>query len=667
MFDPWQTTLSANMSLLQVAIRTRDACPRNIPTPAPLHGLCDLDLWDSSRNWELDLNLSTYTDKAHPYNISVVWDQGFPAPPLPYDLLYLPCDGIHCPAGCDCNGDEDAFVWLCSKWVPFERQKCQAYGLHRYNLTMRPVADYIFAGVNVYYTGHNHKMAHVQYKCDEGLPRNQLVISDQIQIEENMLYFHTRARLACPVGRGEKSTPPPRAIPRKPVKPSVTPVPIASPNPHHVIVNDTHVTIVDWQALQQPVPSRATQEIEYPQGTVSNWGQSHTIWWAWNPTFCPASYVCPAGNLSNFWVCWFDEEFQSYCHPVAFKYVPGSRVQLETPNHLDSGVYLRYEGVYKTHLRLNVSCVPWGAPNTIPFAESPGRYYYDPTTGEAQWSFATGASYVCPHRLETGHIPTVARSPPPTKNVVQQFKIGDFLNGSHVGLNLKKFTYLQGQSIVGYDTHYHWAEWHYSPWELIPCPENHTCGVYQNESANAWKCVGANQKSLNECFPLGDRRYNLTVDFLNRSNDLAGIKAVYGGGAPGYSFQVDWQCNASVPFGTVYFNHLVRDIHSSLFGVESHNITLWAHTHEVCPGREWGQLRGGTVFLLIVGVLFFAYFVLGTLIKYVVTGSVSFLNEGFWSEVSDSLTAGAVFIVTCGKGSSGGGGAAAPSSAYSDI
>jgi hypothetical protein len=67
---------------------------------------------------------------------------------------------------------------------------------------------------------------------------------------------------------------------------------------------------------------------------------------------------------------------------------------------------------------------------------------------------------VCPHRLEAGHIPSATRAPVPTGNVVEQYQIGDFINGSHIGINLKKFSYLQGQSIVGYDINYHWAELH---------------------------------------------------------------------------------------------------------------------------------------------------------------------------------------------------------------
>jgi hypothetical protein len=150
------------------------------------------------------------------------------------------------------------------------------------------------------------------------------------------------------------------------------------------------------------------------------------------------------------------------------------------------------------------------------------------------------------------------------------------------------------------------------------------------------------------------------VDFLNHTNELAGIKAAYGGGAGGYSVQVDWQCNDSVEYGTVYFNHFVREN-------ESKRIVLWAHTHEVCPLSDWGQIRPGAVFLLIMAIVFFVYFVVGTFAKYVVTGNVSFLFEDFWSEVSDSLTEAVTFIVRCGMSSAGGGVGVGGGGSYNDI
>jgi hypothetical protein len=473
---------------------------------------------------------------------------------------------------------------------------------------------------------------------------------------ENMLYVSATSRHACPIGTGPKPTPPAHHSPKKPVKPATVPAAIRSPNPHHVVSNDTHVAVIDWQTMQEPVPARSHQIIEYPEGDHTYFGTSHVTWWSWNTIRCPPSYVCPEGYpAANYWVCWFDELFESYCHPAGLKTVPGSRVELKTPGHLDSGFYLTYEGVYKTHLKLNVSCVPWGSPNTILFQESVGRYYYNPNNGEAEWSYDTSASYVCPHPVQVGTAPNLARPQPP-RNPVQQFQVGGMINDQHVGLNLKKFSYLQGKSLVGSGIDYHWAEWHYSPWELIGCPADHNCGVYANDEANVWECVG---QKLENCFPIGDRRYDLTVDFLNHTNELAGIKAAYGGGAPGYAVQVDWQCNDSVEFGTVYFNHYVREESNN------HSIVLWAHTHEVCPGREWGQVRPGAVFLVIVGVAFFGFFVLGTFVKYIVTGEVSFIFDGFWSEVSDSLTAAVTFLVTCGKGQAAAGGAGA--STYNDI
>jgi hypothetical protein len=134
---------------------------------------------------------------------------------------------------------------------------------------------------------------------------------------------------------------------------------------------------------------------------------------------------------------------------------------------------------------------------------------------------------------------------------------------------------------------------------------------------------------------------------INATDPLSGITASYLGGAGGSRIQFDFQCNTSVPFGEVHFNKL---------GVEAANgrMVIYAHTSEVCPDREWGQIRGGSVFLLILSVGFVAYFAIGTIVVYVISGSVSLPNEGLWGEIGESLVTGVMFIVTCGKGGSSG-------------
>jgi hypothetical protein len=256
------------------------------------------------------------------------------------------------------------------------------------------------------------------------------------------------------------------------------------------------------------------------------------------------------------------------------------------------------------------------------------------------------SGYACPRAFENPPAPVGARPAIPTANVQQVSSIGDFIAGEHVGLNLKKFAYLEGTAIIGYGDHYHWVEVHYSPWDLIGCPSGRSCGRYRNDQANVWVCLDQN---FANCFPAGDKRYNLTMGHVSRSDPTAGITARYAGGAENYSIQFDFQCNESVPFGEVHFDTVGRETTEQL-------IVIWAHTHEVCPDREWGQIKGGSVFLLIVVVGFIAYFVIGTLVMYVLTGTVTLPNEGLWTEFGSSLATAVTFIVTCGKGQSAAGG-----------
>jgi hypothetical protein len=93
---------------------------------------------------------------------------------------------------------------------------------------------------------------------------------------------------------------------------------------------------------------------------------------------------------------------------------------------------------------------------------------------------------------------------------------------------------------------------------------------------------------------------------INLSDPLSGITAKYLGGPSGYSIEFDFQCNEDVPFGEVSFDRVGEE--------RGEAIKVQAHTPEVCPGREWGQIRVGAAFILTVTLFFLGYFVIGTLV-----------------------------------------------------
>jgi hypothetical protein len=449
----------------------------------------------------------------------------------------------------------------------------------------------------------------------------------------------------CATGEDPTPTAKPRYLPSKPNVVANTPRPIRSPNPHTALFNETHFVIIDLEAIQEARPLRALQTLLVPQpGSSYLWyGSTLTEWFSWWNLSCPSGWLCPTSTSANLWQCWLDEQFLPYCHAVANKFRAGTTLTSRT-GRLGGSLYLQYEGDYESNMLLNVTCSATATHTTIPIENSDVTYSRSGTRG--QWQFDATSGYACPKEFENPPAPVGARPAIPTRNVRQDSSVGDFIEGQHVGLNLKKFSYLEGRSIVGYDVHYHWIEVHYSPWDLINCPDGRNCGRYRNDQANVWVCLDQNYAN---CFPAGDKRYNLTMGHIDRANALSGITALYRGGAENYSIQFDFQCNESVPFGEVHFEQLGRE-------TAAQRITIWAHTHEVCPDREWGQIKGGSVFLTIVIVGFIGYFVIGTLVMYILTGTVTLPNEGFWTEFGSSLATSVTFLVTCGKGQSAAGG-----------
>jgi predicted small integral membrane protein len=517
---------------------------------------------------------------------------------------------------------------------------------------MSLLGGYMFAGVEVFYTAFEHRTARVRWICDQGIPASTVNFSRQFWLGENSLYFEARSRRACPVGVGPTPTPPPRYLPVLPKRgPTATPEPLLSPNPHHVLENDTHLIVIDWAAVQG-FPVRGEQEM----GIVRPEGLRHTVtyfeWSSWQPILAPPGFNPGAQSYANMWHCWLDEAFESYCPPVADRHTRGSKIEFQAHGHFDSGLYLTYAGVWQTHLKINITCNRSHTGQKIPLTNRVCQYQN--LQGEGQWSYKTDSYYVCPFLIETGQVPGTVRAAPQGQPV-QTFSFEETINGQRVGLNLKKFDYIHGNVIIGYDVHYHWAQFHYSPVELIGCPSGKNCGIYAAESANVWKCVGRGKGSLDHCFPAGDKRYNVSMGFINPFDHMSGIWAFYGGGAGGYTARLSFQCNRTVKYGEIALFHLADEF--PLFG--QHFANLYLHTPEVCPGRGVGEVRGGAIFLTIVSAAFIAYFVLGTLILFIVHGTVSLPNESFWQEVGESLTAAIMFLVCCGKGQSG--------EAYKDI
>ena len=604
-------------SHLTVTAEAKDACPRTVPTPAP-GGECNLHF--ENGGYSVNLDLAKYKgSRDNPYNVSVT-RKGQIVSNLSFWLLYTPCDHMLCPDGYDCGGDEDAYVWLCEKGekMPGKQFFCSGYGLAQNNISAAPSEGYIFQGIDVTMAGENKLQSIAHWKCDKTLGDTEVKFEDYVYVEGNTIKFDVAAKGACASGSGPTPTPPARVFPRTPVLGSTpTPWPLPSPNPIGLVHNDTHYIIVNLEQLQERTPLITDQQLMIRGKNTT----THTEWSSWKQLDCPDNWNCGQFTKANLWQCWFDADWNHYCHPVADKYVPGYKVNALDPDNLERGINIIYEGQLGVNMEIMAQCDK--TVNGLPIGNS--LVMYQDSTANAEWTFFTKTSLACPQPFDNPNVPTKPRPEPP-EDAPQQTYLSGIANGETIEVNLDKMISVVEPLVMGMPGRfgYHKAELHYSPITLIGCPKNKHCGTYADDKANVWKCIG--NHSYETCYPVGDRRYGLTMEIADETNEYGGISVNYEGGAGNHEIHMNFQCNMTVPYGTFEFDET---------GVETPQgvMVVFAHTRHVCPGHAISPIGGGgAIFLIIVFSLMVGYFGVGTLVMFVIKGVVEIPFADFWQE-----------------------------------
>jgi hypothetical protein len=237
--------------------------------------------------------------------------------------------------------------------------------------------------------------------------------------------------------------------------------------------------------------------------------------------------------------------------------------------------------------------------------------------------------------------------------VAQVYRFKGMMGRYQVAFDLRKMpNYFVDQTILGEATTWYRVRLHYSPYGLIGCPRNqagqlHNCSIYSGDKANVWYCAQS-AIPFNDCFPVGDRRYGLNTSFINPTMDWSGVNVSYQGGAGNYSIEFHYHCDTSVPYGSFKYAMIGDQGRSSLSGFMP-RIAIHVHTREVCMESDFGDSKGGAIFLLVIFLFALLYFGLGTFIIYFLHGAVSVPNEDFWLEVWDSFTYPILAIVGGGK------------------
>lgn len=631
LFSPENSQVVDNNIIVQGY--AKEACPKSSPVPVPPADKCVFKYQQTGSNWQAQVDLKNL-------NLDGGWYKRVKNTAMlsqtEYDLYYQPCGALVCPDKADCDGDEDATVWLCEtpKGTLGETIECDGYGLYKNDVTASINNGYVLNGFDVSYKGDLGRTAEINLRCNKSLISGQLYISNNIYLKGNTLNIDVDSLDVCASGTGPTPTPPPRVIPQKPtLGRTPTPTPIPSPNPVNIIVNDTHYIIVDLSIAQEEV-LRKEMSLYANRRRAS----IYTEYSAWDLIPCPQGWNCGDFDYANLWQCWYDEDFNPYCHPVADKRIPGQKMSLLNDGNLDTGVMVTSEGAYGVNMEIRALCDPSSnIRHTIPIKDSMVTYHVG--MDGAEFSFDSTTKAVCPKKFETPVAPSrITPTPTPDPSQKIDYTFNGIIDDSLLSLDLTKLKAEKQTVYLGVGEKYHKAEIFMTPGSLSSCPKGYTCNS-DIKQGNIWKCIDGKT-----CWPIGDAHYGLHFSFVDDDNHMAGVAVNYDGGYGKYETHVIFQCNTSVPKNTV---HLAETGAQGRQNV----VVLYGHTPDVCPQPGYGKkpVSGGAVFLLIIILIIVLYFGLGTVIKFITTGTISLPNEEFWSQFWNCIKATVLFLVKCEK------------------
>lgn len=625
--------LEAQGNRLELSAFSNSACLKVIPDPPPTPDKCYFS--KTIQNYAIDINLTHFSLQG--YQNKMKLKEG--AKEKDVVIHYVPCEGMLCPTGAQCEGDEHASVWLCDIDAQSDETNCVAYGLWTKSLSIAMNNKFdIFGGINAYYSGDRSRVAQVHHICKESLEKDVLEWGNTAYLDYKTLQFDVYSRNACPKGSGPTPTPYVEYKPPRPQKGSTpTPKPIPSPNPLELWHNETHYIEIDLSRLYQEV-FRGKLFLLGLQQLV---GHVYVEYDPWNQLPCPQNYSCDEfqNSKANVWACW-----DNYCHPAGDKHIG---IQI---NKLNNGAYIRYDGAYGVDAEFRIDCDPALFSNAITLGYSSAVIYHTSLTAP-EFVFNSTSGAVCAQKFSS---PTPIPDPAPTNspknlnpNVV--FSTSYIQDGKNytVSLDLNKVPIIEGDVVLGYSSTYELGKVKYSPVEHVPCPVgNYKC---IGDNTNVWRCVNTTD-GQQTCYSIGDSYYDFTIGLINKDHPDYGVEVYYHGGMDNRTASFYYQCRYDLADG----EYIIEDI-----GVRSpwtmagqlHHMNI--HSRHVCPVELIHKsITGGAIFLLIVVTAALGYFVIGTLVIFITKGTVAIPNESFWMEFVGCIQTAVVFIFTCNRNKS---------------
>ncbi|OHT17573.1 hypothetical protein TRFO_00819 [Tritrichomonas foetus] len=606
-----------------------DACPSDVPEPHPPIDKCRFNL--TQGNYFIDMDLATFKHESGTVTVSGDLTSQ-------YDLYYAPCDSMPCPDGYDCDGDEDISVLLCEKNVVGRTPTCTAYGILDHGMYASLKSDYIINGVTVYYEGDRARKSEIDFKCDKSTLGHNLKLPEKVHLRDGKLTVDVSTIDACMTGTGPTPTPPPIVRPTIPEVVKPTPTPVPSPRSVYFFEDETknEYVIIDLPKLQSKTYEGYMElYVRGKKGTI------YTEFHPWNLLPYPDSWGSNKDfDQANFWQCWFDESFKPYCHPVGDKRVPGLNVSLQKEGNIDSGVRITYEGAYGVNLDIDISC-DQSADHKLDLGNLP--VVYTQSTNNDKWSIDTALELACSNKFQPASTPYPSNTPQP-HDVKIVTKFSTTVGGKSLSLNLNNVKETAAKIALGYSNYYSKAELRFHPTKKLGCPAGRTCPSEYQEG-NVWLCINTTETTepYGFCYPTGNMDYGLNILAVSKTDPYAGLTVNYDGGLYGSETHFNFFCKEDLPADEIEFEQV------GILNPPGKVPVIHVLSSQVCPNGSGRSTTGGAYFLIVLAVVFIAYFGIGTLIMYVWMGSITIPNENFWTEFFQCVTTAVVFIFTCGR------------------
>ncbi|KAH0794263.1 hypothetical protein GPJ56_001866 [Histomonas meleagridis] len=627
---------------LQLSASNKMFCLQPLPDPHPYEGKCHFNETVGDAFIHVDLADYNLNDNVgHKTNVVIKNHTGTYV--VDGTLMYEPCNNIYCPKDTDCDGDEDATVFLCTKDQQ-GKQECIGYGLFHNDIAIKfkSLVD-IEQGLSVEYFGDLDRIAFVDWKCDRTLNPGVITLPTEVDIvDSKTIRFEVYSSESCAQGHPEpeKQWHPP--IPSKPSKP--TPYPQPSPNPVDLhIINETHYIISELSDYYQPIYKGFHTIVS---GTLQ--GTVYVEYHPWDLIPCPIGYVCGNGaTSSNLWICWEEDNNTNYCHNAGDKRIFNHMQPFDNP---DLGVYLHYGGVYDLSSEIRVDCDPNEETDKITFDHATGLRYSHSLAGPEFYVY-TDSGAICPRKFILPEVPQAPTTPTPTPDpsYVQIFSYVEESNNKYVYLDLNNFSDYQEEIALGYGSNYQKNTIIFNPVTPKSPPTGYISLDGDSATANVWRCFQASDLKK-YCHSIGNARYGIYHELAEESNFDSGIAVNYEGGYGGYETHFIFQCNLSIPSDQVNFDQAARLTPQKV-------VVIFAHTSMVCPKEgQWvgpdqksARVSGGAVFLIIIFIGVVLYFSVFVILGVVRENKVEFPHYTFWKEVGCCIATGAIFLATCGK------------------